>query len=127
VLTQGFQVNFLPGAVPQQEPFSALSIRSSLSKEDLVDLGLKELQTMVSGMNSAENTDRTESDNTNTERELVELRLIQQIQRNSLLMTNADQKAIEENQFEKLLSWLRHFKDGHLDFEALLTLAPELQ
>ena len=89
-IAESFQANFLPGAVPQQEPFSALSIRSSLSKEDLVDLGLKELQTMVSGMNSAENTDRTESDKTNTERELVELRLIHQIQRNSVLMTNAD-------------------------------------
>ena len=118
-IAESFQANFLPGAVLRQEPVSALSRLSHLSspsKEDLVDLGLKELQTMVSGMNSAENTDRTESDKTNTERELVELRLIQQIQKNNVLMTNADQKAIDENQFEKLLSWLRHFKDGHLDF-----------
>ena len=82
---------------------------------------------MVSGMNSAENTARTESDKINTEREMVQLRLIQEVQRNSLLMTNTDQQAIDDNQFEKLLGWLRHFKDGHLDFEALLTLAPELQ
>ena len=93
----------------QLEPISACSKSSLLTspnKQDLVELNLKELQEMVTEINSRPTTDRDGYPNE---------------------PNSADLRAIEEEQYDKLLGWLTQFKNGHIDYKTLLKLAPELQ